>query len=143
MKSPRTKLLLDSSFLLTMLKQHRSIAEELRMLVKGPIDLCVLDRVMFELGRLARTGSSTVTSISNAALQLTEGGHYNVLETSDGPSDVDASQITYALTTRDPCIVATLDRSLTASLRSQGISTISLRRVSGLELSRANVASSA
>lgn len=106
------------------------------MLVKGPIEPCVIDRVVFEVGRLARTGSWSVTALSNAALQLIEGGNYNVIETSDGPSDVDASQITYALASRDPCIVATLDRSLSASLRSQGISTISLRRVSGLELSR-------
>ncbi|HZY93618.1 MAG TPA: hypothetical protein VFE98_02010 [Candidatus Bathyarchaeia archaeon] len=119
-----------------MLKQHRSVADEVRMLVKGPIEPCVIDRVVFEVGRLARTGSWSVTALSNAALQLIEGGNYNVIETSDGPSDVDASQITYALASRDPCIVATLDRSLSASLRSQGISTISLRRVSGLELSR-------
>lgn len=136
LKNPRTKLLLDSSFLLTMLKQHRNIGEELRLLVKGPIELCVIDRVVFELGRLARTGSSSVTALSNVALQLIDGGNYSVIETLDGPSDVDASQITYALTSRGPCIVATLDRSLTASLKSQGISTVSLRRVSGLELSR-------
>lgn len=119
-----------------MLKQHRSIAEELRMLVKGAMELCIIDRVVFELGRLARTGSTSVAALSHVALQLIERGDYNVLETSDGPSDVDTSQITYALASRDPCIVATLDRSLSASLRSQGISTVAMRRASGLDLSR-------
>lgn len=132
-------ILLDSSFLLTVLRQRLDFEDQLRKLVKGKFQLVILDRVMFELGRLARKKSSITSGLARIAIELVEKRKYSILETSDGPSDVDSSLIATALAQRQPVAVATVDAQMRKALELQNIATISPRSRTGLILSGPSV----
>lgn len=130
------QVLLDTSFLLTMLNQHRDLEQEISDVVSGPITLCTLDRVMFELEHLARTKSSKSGGLAEASLGLLKKRNYSVLESTDGPSDVDTTLIAFALAEKKPVAVATVDRDLREALVAYGIPTIYPKARSGLVLLR-------
>lgn len=130
-KTP-TKVLLDSSFLLTMLKQHRDPEAEIRTALPRALEMVVMDLILLEIERLARKGTSTPRRWANATLAHLEARKYRIEEHVQGPSDVDAILISSALSKREPVFVATVDSALGNSLRATGISVIMPRKSHGL-----------
>ncbi len=126
------QILLDTSFLLTMLKQHRDLEEEIRSSIPGPIKISTLDTVVYELERLARTRSSRQGALAKAGLELIKKRKYPTLESKPGPSDVDTTLIAFALIENEPTAIATVDRELREALTAQRIPTIYPRARSGL-----------
>lgn len=86
--------------------------------------IATLDRIVFELQRLARTGSSQRRGLARVALGLVKPARIQVLETVFGLPDVDTSIVTFAMARREPVIVATLDRRLRELLSKHRIPTI-------------------
>ncbi len=115
-----------------MLNQHRDPEEEIRALIHGPVRIQTLDRVIFELGRLARTRSSKLGAMAEASLELFEQRNYLVLENKLGSPEVDTTLIAFALTEKKPIVVATVDKQLRETLNTQGIATIYPKTRSGL-----------
>ena len=128
------QILLDTSFLLTMLRQHRDIDGEIRELVPGRVEISLLDRVIFELERINRTKSSVTGALADASLELAKKRNFQILETWPGPTDVDTALIAFALARRETTMVATVDKQLGQALVVQGIPTIYPRRGKGLTL---------
>lgn len=119
-----------------MLKEHRDLEEEIRDVVSGPMTICMMDRVMFELEHLARTKSSKAGALAEASIALVKKRNYPVLESGNGPSDVDTAFIAFVLAEKGPTAVATVDRRLREALTAQGIPTVYPKAGSGLVLKR-------
>ena len=117
-----------------MLGQHRDPGDEIRDLIHGPIKIRILDRVLLELERLARTKSSKLGGVAQASLELIVKRNYPITENSLVTPDVDTCLIALALIEREPILVATVDRQLRESLASQGISTVSPKTRRGLTI---------
>jgi rRNA-processing protein FCF1 len=107
-----------------MLRQRRDIEAEIRIAVHSPMRIFVLDLVILELERLARTGSANVRTWANAALDFIGMRHYPVIEHRPGPTDVDVSLVQLALAQKNPTAIATIDRELRKTLESFNIPTI-------------------
>src|SRR5256885_12964556 len=90
---PSLPILLDPSFLLTMLKQHRDPEEEIRTAVPGNVKILVLDIVVFELERLARKASASTHAFASASLDFLAQRRIPVIEHKVGPTTVDAALI--------------------------------------------------
>lgn len=135
-KRSRIQILLDTSFLLTMLGQHRDPVEELRAEVQGDLKILVLDLVIFELERLARRASSKTHAFASASLDFLEKRKISIIEHKPGPSDVDAALIACSLTEREHTGIATVDRALRSALGSQDVPVIYPRARRGLVASR-------
>ncbi len=121
-----------------MLKQHREFEEELRGLVEGPIMIATIDRVVFELQRLARIGSSPRSGLARVALDIVQRKKVQVLETMFGLPDVDTSMVAFSIARRGPVLVATLDQQLRELLSMHQIPTVYLRGRRGLTVSEAS-----
>ena len=130
------QILLDTSFLLTMLKQHRDPEEEIRTAVPGNVKILVLDIVVFELERLARKASASTHAFASASLDFLEKRRIPVIEHKAGPTDVDAALIAGALTEKTPTGIATVDRALRSALASQDAPVIYPRTRRGLVAER-------
>ena len=130
------QILLDTSFLLTMLDQHRDPVEELRAEVHGDLKILVLDLVIFELERLARKASSKTHAFARASLDFLEKRRIPVIEHKPGPSDVDAALIACALTEQESTGIATVDRALRSALASQDVPVIYPKNRRGLVTSK-------
>lgn len=126
------KVLLDSSFLLTLLKQHRDPEAEIRAGVHSALEIVVLDLVLLEIERLVRKGTFTTRKWASTVLALLEAHRYHIEEHGQGPSDVDATIIAFALSTREPVWVATVDSALRNALRAVGVPVIMPRKNHGL-----------
>jgi rRNA-processing protein FCF1 len=105
-------VLLDTSFLLTMLREHMDFGEEIRTTVPGPLRIVTIDVVRFELGRLARRGSSATGGLAKLALEQLERKRVPVMDTELVVKDTDTAILTAALSQKGPVAVATLDRRL-------------------------------
>ncbi len=125
-------MVLDSSFLISMLKERRDIRDEVRDAVHGPIDLVCLDLVVCELARLARKGSSETSRM--ARLGLDNLGKWKIREVPApfGPRDVDLAITIYALVQKTRTVVATADKMLLEMLSKNGIQSVRPRSKSGL-----------
>ena len=130
------QIFLDTSFLLTMLKQHRDPEEEIRTAVPGTVKILVLDLVIFELERLARKASATTHAFASASLDFLGKRKLPVIEHKPGPGDVDAALIACALTEKTPTGIATVDRALRSALASQDVPVIHPRTRRGLVAER-------
>ena len=130
------QILLDTSFLLTMLKQHRDPEEEIMTAVPGNVKILVLDIVVFELERLARRASASTHAFASASLNFLEKRMISVMEHKAGPTDVDAALIACALTEKTLTGIATVDRGLRSALASQDVPVIYPRRRRGLVAER-------
>jgi rRNA-processing protein FCF1 len=133
---PSIQILLDTSFLITMLKQHRDPQEEIRAELPGNVKILVLDLVLFELERLARKGSAKSHAFASASLDFLEKRKFPVVEHKPGPSDVDAALIACSLSEREPTGIATVDRPLRSALASQDVPVIYPRTRRGLVASK-------
>ena len=118
------QILLDTSFLLTMLKQHRDPEEEIMTAVPGNVKILALDLVIFELERLARKASAKTHAFASASLDLLGKRQLVVVQHKPGPTDVDSALIACALTEKTPTGIATVDRALRSALASQEIPVI-------------------
>lgn len=86
--------------------------------------IVVMDLVLLELGRLARTGSAAVRPWARAAIDLIAKRDYTIVEHRPGPADVDVSLVQYALSEKNPIAIATIDRELRRTLKTFNIPTI-------------------
>lgn len=129
-------VLLDSSFLLLMLEQRRDIDDELRDLIKGPVRVATLDIVERELQHLARTRSSKIGALANAAIELLKARKYSRFDSGIETSDTDAAILSFSLAKSEPLAVATVDRKLRAALSSLGLPVVYPRRQRGLLMSK-------
>lgn len=109
---------------MSLLRQHRDFEAEVRTAVPGPMRIVVLDLVLLELGRLARTGSANVRTWASAAIDLIAKRRYSIVEHQPGPADVDVSLVQYALSEKNPTAIATIDRELRHTLKTFNIPTI-------------------
>jgi len=130
------QILLDTSFLLTMLKQHRDPEEEIMTAVPGNVKILVLDVVVFELERLARRASASTHAFASASLNFLEKRMISVMEHKAGPTDIDAALIACALTEKTQTGMATVDRALRSALASQDVPVIYPRTRQGLVAER-------
>ena len=133
---PSVQILLDTSFLLTMLKQHRDPKEEIRTAVPGNVKILVLDIVVFELERLARKASASTHAFASASLDFLAKRRIPVIEHKVGPTNVDAALVACALTEKTPTGMATVDRGLRSALASQDVPVIYPRTRRGLVAER-------
>ncbi|HVH14812.1 MAG TPA: PIN domain-containing protein [Candidatus Angelobacter sp.] len=117
---PSVQILLDTSFLLTMLKQHRDPEEEIKKEVAGKVRILTLDLVVFELEKLSRRASPKTQAFAEASLELLKKRKIPVLDHKPGPTDVDAALIACALTEKKNTGIATVDRELRTALAAQG-----------------------
>lgn len=130
-------VLLDTSFLLTMLRERMEFDEEIRTTVPGPLQIATVDLVQFELGRLARRVSSRTGGLAKLAVEQLERKHVLVIDSRFVAKDTDTAILTAALSQKGPVAVATLDRRLRETLTRDGVSTIYPRGRRGLILSKA------
>ena len=133
---PSVQILLDTSFLLTMLKQHREPLEEVRAEVPGNVKILVPDIVVFELQSLARTASAKTRGLARASLDFLSRRKLSVIEHKPGPTDVDAALIAWALSEKTPTGIATVDRAIRSALASLDVPVIYPRARSGLVVER-------
>ena len=129
---PLMDILLDSSFVIALVKQRRDLERELIDAIPKKIKIKILDLVLLELEHLARKGPSVTWTSAKAGLELLVKRGYQVLEHKPGPVDVDASLLAFAVSARPPTAIATLDRGLREGSRALGVSVISLKKVHGL-----------
>jgi rRNA-processing protein FCF1 len=125
---------LDSSFIISLVKQRRDFERELIDSIPQKISIEILDLVLLELEHLARKSPSATRTWARASLELIEKRNYHVVEHKPGPADVDASLIAYALSQRTSIAIATIDRELGNGLKSLGIPIVTPRRSHGLIL---------
>ena len=130
------QVLLDTSFLLTMLKQRRDPIEEVRTEVRGNVKILIPDIVVFELQRLARRASVKTQGFARASLDFLSKRRLPVIEHKPGPTDVDAALIAWALTEKLPMGIATVDRAIRSALASLDVPVIYPRARSGLVVER-------
>ena len=130
-------VLLDTSFLLTMLREHMDFCEEIRTTVPGQLRIVTIDLVQLELERLVRRGSSTTSGLAKLALEQLERKRVPVMDTKLVARDTDTAILAAALSQKGLVAVATLDKRLRETLRRSGVSTIYPRRRRGLILSKA------
>ena len=129
---PHVNILLDSSFVITLVKQRRDLERELIDAIPRKTKIKILDLVLLELEHLARKSSSATQTSAKASLELLAKRGFQVLEHKPGPVDVDASLMAFALSERRPTAIATLDRGLREGSKALGITVISPKRVHGL-----------
>ncbi len=127
-----SQILLDSNFIIALLRKHRDLEDEIKAEVRGKIAIVVLDLVIWELERLARTTTSATATWAKASLAFLSKRNYAIAEHKPGPSDIDASLIAFALTEKIPTAIATIDRELKSALDSLGIPSILPRTSHGL-----------
>lgn len=133
---PSVQVLLDTSFLITMLNQHRDPEDEIRAELLGNVKILAFDLVRFELERLARRSSVKTHAFASASLDFLDRRRLSVIEHRPGPSDVDAALVACALTEKAPTGIATVDRALRSSLASQGVPVIYPKARRGLVAER-------
>jgi rRNA-processing protein FCF1 len=127
-----TQIVLDTNFIVSLLKQRRDLETEIRTAVPGSIRIVVLDLVLLELERLARKGSSNIRTWANAAIDFLSKRDFPVIEHRPGPADVDVSLMQFALAEKLPTAIATIDGGLLDALKSFDVPTISPRARYGL-----------
>jgi rRNA-processing protein FCF1 len=133
---PSVQILLDTSFLLTMLKLHRDPVEEIKAELSGNVKILIPDIVVFELGRLARRASAETHAFASASLSFLDRRKLAVIEHKPGPTDVDAALIAWALTEKTLTGVATVDTALRSALASQDVPVIYPKARRGLVAER-------
>ncbi len=129
--SPLT-VLMDTSFILAMLKDHRNFHEEIRNVLAGHVRVATTDGVIMELRRLSRGGSFETAGLAKVALETFEKGGVDILEASPEIPDVDSSIVAAALADKGAAAVATVDRRLRDALLKHGLTAIFPRGHQGL-----------
>src|SRR5215471_4020195 len=117
-------VLLDTSFILALTKSHISLRDAAR--TGGRAVLATTDGVLMELQRLARNGKFETKGLAKIALSLLETDKVEIRETHPSISKVDTGILAVALGDRHRVDVATIDRRLTKTLSTLGISVLKI-----------------
>jgi rRNA-processing protein FCF1 len=131
---PYTTVVLDTSFILSMLRNHREFDDGIRDSVRGPLRLATSDGVLMELQRLARSGDFQAAGLARVALSVLEKRGVLIQETDPSTPNVDTAILALALGDRGLVEVATSDRRLKHALYKLGVTAISPRKHGGLEV---------
>ena len=129
-------VVIDTSFLLTMLEQHREFDEELQQAITVPVKIATIDSVVFELQRLARRGPFKTAGLAKLGLSLLYKKRISIIEVPMGLPDVDSTILAFALAEKNSVAVATVDRHLRFLLGRNGIPTVFPRGGRGLMFQR-------
>jgi rRNA-processing protein FCF1 len=121
---PPTQVLLDTSFIMTLVKQHRDPWAEVKDLIKGRVKVQTLDLIVFELEHLARTAPAATCKWANTSLMLVARKKDQVVQHKPGPSNVDVALMAHALAEREVTAIATVDREMRTILAANGIPAI-------------------
>jgi rRNA-processing protein FCF1 len=132
---PPTTVLLDTSFLLTILRSHLELDKEIRHAVAGPLLIATTQGVIMELQRLSRKGGTSRAGLARGALEVLASHRVAVLSSQDLP-EVDSAILAAALSRKDRVIVATVDFHLREILAKHHLASIIPRGHKGLMLSR-------
>ena len=119
-----TQVLLDTSFILSLVRQHRDPWAEVKTVIPGKAKVLTLDLVKYELEHLARTGPSTTVALARTSLELMAKKNHLVVEHRPGPSNVDAALMAHALAEREVTAIATVDREMRRVMKANGIPAI-------------------
>lgn len=119
-----TQVLLDTSFILSLVKQHRDPWAEVKALIHGKAKVLTLDLVEYELEHLARTSSSNTVAWARTSLELMAKKNHLIVEHRPGPSNVDAALMAHALAEREVTAIATVDREMRRVMKANGIPAI-------------------
>lgn len=129
-----TTVILDTSFIISMLRNHREFDDGIRDSVLGPVRLATSDGVLMELQRLARSGDFHTAGLAKVALSVLEKRGVLIQETDPSTPNVDTAILALALGDRGAVEVATSDRRLKHALYKLGITAISPRNHGGLDV---------
>ena len=124
--NPSRTVLLDTSFILTLTKSHRDLRDAATLGAR--VVLATTDGVVMELQRLARNGSFRSKGLARIALSELERNKVEVRETHPATPKVDTGIIAVALGDRRKIDVGTVDRQLSRTLSTLGVSVINLHR---------------
>ncbi len=125
-------ILVDSSFILTMLRKHRDFDDEIRKSSRGPVRIITTDGVIMELQRLARSGNFETAGLARIALASLERSRIDVQDTSPSTPNVDTAILLTALAEKNSIKVATVDRRLRNTLFKLGVPVICPRAHAGV-----------
>lgn len=121
---PPTQVLLDTSFIMTLVKQHRDPWAEVRDYVKGRVKVQTLDLVVFELEHLARTAPVATSKWAKTSLQLILRKKGQLVPHKPGPTNVDVALMAHALAEREITGIATVDSEMRKILEANGVPVI-------------------
>ncbi len=131
-------VLLDTSFLLTCLKQRLDYESALQSLLQKCARIATIDGVIYELQRLARVGKWNTSHLARIALDIVAQGAIEIIETPLAVSDTDTSLLAFALGAKKETAVATVDSELRGLLKLNGLTVISPRSRSELTVTLGN-----
>ena len=135
MKSHSSRMvILDTSFILSMLRNHREFDDGIRDSAGGPIRIVTSDGVFMELQRLARSGDFNVAGLAKVALLSLERRGITIQETHPSTPNVDTSILVLSLEDRGRVEVATADSRLRHALFKLGVTAICPRKHGGVEI---------
>ncbi len=131
-------VLLDTSFLLTSIKQRFDYESAFQRHFHKRIRIATIDLVVYELQRLARVGRWNTRGLARVALELVTRGTIEIIDTQLAFPGTDTSLVAFALQARNQVLIATVDSDLRELLRLNGLTVISPRSRSGLVVSLGN-----
>ncbi len=120
-------VLLDTSFLLTSLKQRLDYESALERLLGRRLRIATIDRVLYELQHLARVAPWTTSRLARVALELVTRGKIEIIDTDLAVPDTDTSLLEFALESKNPVAIATVDSKLRDLSKRHGLTVISPR----------------
>ncbi len=100
--------------------------------------VAIIDRVAYELQRLARVGPWTTSRLARVTLELVTRGKVEIIDTPLAVSDADTSLLAFALGAKDEIAIATVDSELRRLLKLNGFTVISPRSRSELTVTLGN-----
>ena len=130
------KVVLDTSFILSMLRNHRELDSEIRDSARGPVRLTTTDGVIMELQRLARSGDFHSRGLARVALSTLGTREITIRETHPSTPNVDTAILALALGDRERVDVATADRRLREACFKLGVTSICPKVHKGIEIVR-------
>ncbi len=120
----KTKILLDTNFLMLPGQHKIDIFSELERICSFPYDLFIIDKTIHELDKIIQQANTKDKTAAKISKQLIEAKKITVIETQQGITD----DIILSLAKLDDYIVATLDKELKRRLKAESIKLITLRK---------------
>ena len=132
--SQRTRVLLDTNFLLLPFQRRIDIFEEIPRLIGGHVQFLLLPQILTELKWLETTGSSKERTAAKSSLILVEQYCQILNEIPPSMKELDADSALVQAALELGAIVATNDSELRRRLVKQGSRAIFLRKLAVLAL---------
>ena len=89
--------------------------------------VAILDRVLYELQRLARAGPWTTSRLARVALDFVTQAKIDIIDTQLAVPDTDTSLLEFALEAKNQVALATVDSRLRVLFKRNGLTVISPR----------------